>query len=88
MARLWFQPTKSISPLTKPLLLPKEFDTQSFSQRQCVRKAKTLRDRFQLTKEDGTSFYVRFFNTEDNSKIYFKSPIKSVWKEVTRTVMM
>jgi type I restriction enzyme R subunit len=24
------------------------------------RKAKTLRDRFQLTKEDGTSFYVRF----------------------------
>ena len=31
-------------------------------------KAKTLRDRFQLTKEDGTSFYVRFFNAEDNSK--------------------
>ena len=31
-------------------------------------KAKTLRDRYQLTKEDGTSFYVRFFNTEDNSK--------------------
>jgi type I restriction enzyme, R subunit len=28
-------------------------------------KAKTLRDRFQLTKEDGTSFYVRFFNNED-----------------------
>ena len=26
-------------------------------------KAKTLRDRYQLTKEDGTSFYVRFFNT-------------------------
>ena len=31
-------------------------------------KAKTLRDRYQLTKEDGTSFYVRFFNTEENSK--------------------
>ena len=31
-------------------------------------KAKTLRDRYQLTKEDGTSFYVRFFNTEDSSE--------------------
>ena len=31
-------------------------------------KAKTLRDRFQLTKEDGTSFYVRFFDNEDWSK--------------------
>jgi type I restriction enzyme R subunit len=31
-------------------------------------KAKTLRDRYQLTKEDGTSFYVRFFNTEDTSQ--------------------
>lgn len=28
-------------------------------------KAKTLRDRFRLAKEDGTSFYVRFFNNED-----------------------
>jgi type I restriction enzyme R subunit len=27
-------------------------------------KAKTLRDRFHLTKEDGTSCYVRFFNNE------------------------
>jgi type I restriction enzyme R subunit len=35
-------------------------------------KAKTLRDRFQLTKEDGTSFYVRFFNTEDSSKNLFQ----------------
>lgn len=31
-------------------------------------KAKTLRDRFKLTKEDGTTFYVRFFNNEDWSK--------------------
>lgn len=31
-------------------------------------KAKTLRDRFNLTKEDGTTFYVRFFNNEDWSK--------------------
>ena len=35
-------------------------------------KAKMLRDRFQLTKDDGTSFYVRFFNTEDNSKNLFQ----------------
>ena len=28
-------------------------------------KAKTLRDRFLLTKEDETAFYVRFFDTED-----------------------
>ncbi|MDP1747466.1 MAG: HsdR family type I site-specific deoxyribonuclease, partial [Bacteroidota bacterium] len=28
-------------------------------------KAKTLRDRFQLNKENGESFYVRFFNNED-----------------------
>jgi type I restriction enzyme R subunit len=28
-------------------------------------KAKTLRDRFQFTKEDGTACYVRFFNNED-----------------------
>jgi type I restriction enzyme, R subunit len=28
-------------------------------------KAKTLRDYFQLTKEDGTSFYVRFFNDKE-----------------------
>ena len=28
-------------------------------------KAKTLRDRYNLTKEDNTSFYVRFFNNED-----------------------
>lgn len=31
-------------------------------------KAKTLRDRLNVTKEDGTTFYVRFFNNEDWSK--------------------
>ncbi len=35
-------------------------------------KAKTFRDRFQLTKEDGTSFYVRFFDSEDSSKNLFQ----------------
>jgi type I restriction enzyme R subunit len=33
-----------------------------------VLKRQNTQDRFQLTKEDGTSFYVRFFNAEDNSK--------------------
>jgi type I restriction enzyme R subunit len=31
-------------------------------------KAKSLRDRFNLAKEDGTNFYVRFFNNEDWTK--------------------
>lgn len=31
-------------------------------------KAKTLKDRYNLSREDGTSFYVRFFNTEAPSK--------------------
>ena len=35
-------------------------------------KAKTLRDRFQLTKENGQSFYVRFFNNEDRIKNKFQ----------------
>lgn len=34
-------------------------------------KSKTLRDRFQLTKDDGTSFYVRFYESEDwNKNLY------------------
>ncbi|MBM9514995.1 hypothetical protein JWH17_21575 [Desulfobulbus marinus] len=28
-------------------------------------KSKTLRDRFQLNRDNGDSFYVRFFNSED-----------------------
>ncbi|MFA9191609.1 type I restriction endonuclease subunit R [Flavobacterium sp. FZUC8N2.13] len=48
----------------------KEFDAvlNHLAKGNVFEKAKTLRDRFQLTKEDGTSFYVRFFNAEDNSK--------------------
>ena len=48
----------------------KEFDAilNHLSKGNVFEKAKTLRDRFQLTKEDGTSFYVRFFNTEDTSQ--------------------
>ncbi|WP_017496807.1 type I restriction endonuclease subunit R [Flavobacterium sp. WG21] len=46
----------------------KEFDAilNHLAKGNVFEKAKTLRDRFQLDKEDGTSFYVRFFNTEDS----------------------
>ncbi|RTY90612.1 type I restriction endonuclease subunit R [Flavobacterium sp. GT3R68] len=52
----------------------KEFDAvlNHLAKGNVFEKAKTLRDRFQLTKEDGTSFYVRFFNSEDNSKNLFQ----------------
>jgi type I restriction enzyme, R subunit len=52
----------------------KEFDAilNHLAKGNVFEKAKTLRDRFQLTKEDGTSFYVRFFNKEDNSKNLFQ----------------
>lgn len=35
-------------------------------------KAKTLRDRLNLTKEDGTSFYVRFYDSEDWNQNLFQ----------------
>ena len=35
-------------------------------------KAKTLRDRFQLNRDDSESFYVRFYNTEDLSQNLFQ----------------
>ncbi|WP_281239574.1 type I restriction endonuclease subunit R [Flavobacterium praedii] len=52
----------------------KEFDAivNHLAKGNVFEKAKTLRDRFQLTKEDGTSFYVRFFNVEDNSQNLFQ----------------
>ena len=52
----------------------KEFDAilNHLAKGNVFEKAKTLRDRFQLTKEDGTSFYVRFFSAEDNSRNLFQ----------------
>jgi type I restriction enzyme R subunit len=35
-------------------------------------KAKTLRDRFNLSREDGKNFYVRFFNNEEWNKNLFQ----------------
>src|SRR5688572_27237357 len=48
----------------------KEFDAilNHLAKGNVFEKAKTLRDRFVLNKEDGTSFYVRFFNNEDWSQ--------------------
>ncbi|MBL7897433.1 MAG: type I restriction endonuclease subunit R, partial [Crocinitomicaceae bacterium] len=44
----------------------KEFETilNHLAKGNVFEKAKTLRDRFNLSKEDGTNFYVRFFNHE------------------------
>jgi type I restriction enzyme R subunit len=52
----------------------KEFDAilNHLAKGNVFEKAKTLRDRFQLTKEDGTSFYVRFFNSEETHKNLFQ----------------
>ncbi len=52
----------------------KEFDAiiNHLAKGNVFEKSKTLRDRFQLIKEDGSSFYVRFFNAEDNSKNLFQ----------------
>jgi len=54
----------------KTIFTAKEFDAilNHLSKGNVFEKAKTLRDRFVLNKEDGTSFYVRFFNNEDWSK--------------------
>jgi type I restriction enzyme R subunit len=47
----------------------KEFDAilNHLAKGNVFEKAKTLRDRFQLDKEDGTSFYVRFFNSDNTA---------------------
>ncbi|MFQ6602479.1 type I restriction endonuclease subunit R [Flavobacterium sp. C3NV] len=52
----------------------KEFDAilNHLAKGNVFEKAKTLRDYYNLTREDGTSFYVRFFNTEDNTQNLFQ----------------
>lgn len=54
----------------KTLFTAKEFDSvlNHLAKGNVFEKAKTLRDRYQLAKEDGTSFYVRFFDNEDGSQ--------------------
>lgn len=48
----------------------KEFDAvlNHLAKGNVFEKAKTLRDRFQFTREDGTPVYIRFFDHEDESR--------------------
>jgi len=51
----------------KTVFSAKEFDAilNHLSKGNVFEKAKTLRDRFQLNRDDGDSFYVRFYDSED-----------------------
>jgi type I restriction enzyme R subunit len=51
----------------KTLFTTKEFETilNHLAKGNVFEKAKTLRDRFNITRENGDSFYVRFFDKED-----------------------
>lgn len=51
----------------KTVFSTKEFTTilNHLAKGNVFEKAKTLRDRFNITRENGDSFYVRFFNSED-----------------------
>jgi len=52
----------------------KEFDAilNHLAKGNVFEKAKTLRDRFQLNRDTGDSFYVRFYNSEDWNKNLFQ----------------
>ncbi|MBA7526840.1 Type-1 restriction enzyme R protein [subsurface metagenome] len=52
----------------------KEFGTilNHLAKGNVFQKAKTLRDRFQLTRDNRESFYLRFFNNEDRNKNLFQ----------------
>lgn len=52
----------------------KEFDTilNHLAKGNVFEKAKTLRDRFHITRENGDSFYVRFFNSQNWNKNEFQ----------------
>jgi len=58
---------QQLEAFNKTKFTAKEFDAvlNHLAKGNVFEKAKTLRDRYNLTKEDGTSFYVRFFNNED-----------------------
>ncbi|OFY87418.1 MAG: deoxyribonuclease HsdR [Bacteroidetes bacterium RIFCSPLOWO2_12_FULL_35_15] len=61
---------KQLEAFNNTAFTTKEFDAilNHLAKGNVFEKAKTLRDRFVLNKEDGTSFYVRFFNNEDWTK--------------------
>ncbi len=58
---------KQLEIFNKTTFTAKEFESilNHLAKGNVFEKAKTLRDRFQLTKENGESFYVRFFNNEN-----------------------
>jgi type I restriction enzyme R subunit len=86
--RFSFQPKSQLEVFNETTFTAKEFDAVlNHLAKGNVLKSQNTQDRFQLTKEDGTSFYVRFFNTEDN-KEFISSYQSNSLKEVTRTVMM
>ncbi len=64
---------KQLETFNKTSFTAKEFEAilNHLAKGNVFEKAKTLRDRFVLSKEDGTSFYVRFFDNEDwNSNLF------------------
>ncbi|PIF30770.1 type I restriction enzyme R subunit [Flavobacterium sp. 9] len=71
---LVFNLKKQLELFNETTFTAKEFDAilNHLAKGNVFEKAKTLRDYYNLTKEDGTSFYVRFFNTEDNSQNLFQ----------------
>ncbi|WP_317133591.1 hypothetical protein [Antarcticibacterium flavum] len=51
-------------------------------------KGKTLRGRYQLTRDNEDSFYVRFLIMRIGQRICSRSPTRSPRKELTKTGMM
>ncbi|MEM5566933.1 type I restriction endonuclease subunit R [Psychroserpens sp. AS72] len=65
----------------KTVFSTKEFDTilNHLAKGNVFEKAKTLRDRFNITRDNGDSFYVRFFNNE-----YWTSNLFQVTNQITQ----
>ncbi|TSE05868.1 type I restriction endonuclease subunit R [Aquimarina algiphila] len=61
---------KQLEKVNNTTFSDKEFDTilNHLAKGTIFEKSKTLRSRFQLTRDDGESLYIRFFFVEDNSK--------------------
>jgi type I restriction enzyme R subunit len=72
----------------KATFTTKEFDAilNHLAKGSVFEKAKTLRDRFQFTREDGTSFWVRFFDNEvwANNKYQVSNQIEQIGKYKNR----
>ena len=51
-------------------------------------RAKLLRDWYNLTRDDGTSSYIRFMNVEHCCRNEYQVTIRSRWRDDIRTAMM